>query len=310
MKSPGEQAGKTWRDASSRQWASFLREPRGTGFSCLTLVIGALVGIMVVAFILLTEHSEPGFTPLVGRHGAVCLCLWWVRWYGLLALRIFPMPAGAEFRKRKPRCTRAEVEFPSARSLESSSAHPRHSPAESPWAARDQRFKWGRESLLGVGPELGLSPEKVKGADSRRCRSGDRCCLQYTSGRGPVCPEEVVGDLHAPMLGSVVLASATSWAMLRLLLGNDPFFKVPQYQLVIRGEFAIYAVLGVLVDCFGGVHETFARRMRGRFLRFPKRRYGFNRRRRTDGWLMGWFVPQFWVSDTACRRGPERQDGG
>jgi CIC family chloride channel protein len=28
--------------------------------------------------------------------------------------------------------------------------------------------------------------------------------------------EEVVGDLHAPVLGSVVLASATSWAMLRL----------------------------------------------------------------------------------------------
>ena len=32
--------------------------------------------------------------------------------------------------------------------------------------------------------------------------------------------EEVVGDLHAPVLGSVVLASATSWGMLRLLLGE------------------------------------------------------------------------------------------
>ena len=58
--------------------------------------------------------------------------------------------------------------------------------------------------------------------------------------------EEVVGDMHAPVLGSVVLASATSWAMLRLLLGNDPLFKVPNYQLVSPWEFLLYALLGVL----------------------------------------------------------------
>src|SRR5438046_824564 len=57
--------------------------------------------------------------------------------------------------------------------------------------------------------------------------------------------EEIVGDLHAPVLGSVVLASATSWMVLRRLLGNNPLFKVPQYQLVHPAEFAIYAVLGV-----------------------------------------------------------------
>ena len=44
--------------------------------------------------------------------------------------------------------------------------------------------------------------------------------------------EEVMGDLNAPILGSVVLASATSWAILRVLLGNNPLFHVPQYELV------------------------------------------------------------------------------
>ena len=34
--------------------------------------------------------------------------------------------------------------------------------------------------------------------------------------------------------------------MLRLLLGNDPLFKVPQYQLVSPAEFLIYAVLGLI----------------------------------------------------------------
>jgi len=44
--------------------------------------------------------------------------------------------------------------------------------------------------------------------------------------------EEVMGDLHAPLLGSVVLSSATSWMVLHLLLGDEPLFHVPAYHLV------------------------------------------------------------------------------
>ena len=58
--------------------------------------------------------------------------------------------------------------------------------------------------------------------------------------------EEVMGDLHAPVLGSIVLSSATSWMVLQLLLGDEPLFHVPAYQLVHPIEFAFYAVLGVV----------------------------------------------------------------
>src|SRR5204863_1694481 len=79
--------------------------------------------------------------------------------------------------------------------------------------------------------------------------------------------EEIVGDLHAPVLGSVVLASATSWSVLRLLLGNNPLFKVPQYQLVHPAEFAIYAVLGVTGGLVSVAFTKFLLAMRARFLR-------------------------------------------
>ena len=39
--------------------------------------------------------------------------------------------------------------------------------------------------------------------------------------------EEVMGDMHAPVLGSMVLSSATSWMVLHLLLGDEPLFHVP-----------------------------------------------------------------------------------
>jgi CIC family chloride channel protein len=105
--------------------------------------------------------------------------------------------------------------------------------------------------------------------------------------------EEVMGDLHAPVLGSVVLASATSWAVLRLLLGNNPLFRVPQYELVHPLEFGIYAVLGIVGGFLSVAFTKLLLEMRRRFLLLP---------RKTRWWhpvvggvtvgLMGWFVPQ------------------
>ena len=105
--------------------------------------------------------------------------------------------------------------------------------------------------------------------------------------------EEIMGDLHAPVMGAVVLASATAWVVLRVLLGNHPLFKVPQYQLVSPAEFAVYAILGV---AGGVVSATFTRLllgMRAFFLRLPRNTAWFHP---VVGGLLvgilGWFVPQ------------------
>ena len=58
--------------------------------------------------------------------------------------------------------------------------------------------------------------------------------------------EEILGDMHAPVLGSVVIASATSWMVLHLVLGDQPLFHVPPYQLVNPLEFGFYAILGLI----------------------------------------------------------------
>jgi CIC family chloride channel protein len=52
--------------------------------------------------------------------------------------------------------------------------------------------------------------------------------------------------MQAPVLGSIVLASATSWIVLHLVLGDEPLFHVPAYQLVHPVEFLFYAVLGLV----------------------------------------------------------------
>ncbi len=89
--------------------------------------------------------------------------------------------------------------------------------------------------------------------------------------------EEIVGDLNAPLMGAVVLASATAWMVLRLSLGNNPLFKVPQYQLVHPSEFAIYAVLGVAGGLISAAFTKLLLGIRGRFLKFPRNTVWFHR---------------------------------
>ena len=93
-----------------------------------------------------------------------------------------------------------------------------------------------------LGRLLGLRPERVKELLPVGAAAATAAAFNTPLAAVLFSLEEIVGDLHAPVLGSVVLASATSWMVLRLLLGNNPLFKVPQYQLIHPLEFAIYAV--------------------------------------------------------------------
>jgi CIC family chloride channel protein len=144
-----------------------------------------------------------------------------------------------------------------------------------------------------LGRWLGLRPEKVKALIPVGAAAAIAAAFNTPMAAVLFALEEVVGDMHAPVLGSVVLASATSWAVLRLMLGNNPLFRVPQYELVHPLEFGIYAVLGVAGGFLSVAFTRLLLGMRTRFLLLP---------RSTRWWhpvvggvtvgLMGWFVPQ------------------
>ena len=105
--------------------------------------------------------------------------------------------------------------------------------------------------------------------------------------------EEVIGDLHAPLLGSVVLSSATSWVVLHLVLGDEPLFHVPAYHLVHPVEFAFYAVLGVAGGLVSVWFVKMLLWMRSRFLTLPVQSLWLQP---AAGGLVvgifGWFIPE------------------
>lgn len=144
-----------------------------------------------------------------------------------------------------------------------------------------------------LGRRLGLRPEKVKALLPVGAAAAIAAAFNTPMAAVLFSLEEVMGDLNAPILGSVVLASATSWAILRALLGNNPLFHVPQYELVQPGEFAIYAVLGVAGGFLSAAFTRLLLGMRTRFLLLPRKtRWCHPVAGGVLVGLMGWFVPQ------------------
>src|SRR5690242_3731837 len=292
--SSGAQVAKSRLRASLQPWTGILREREEQMFLALTLVVGALVGLAVVAFILLTERFgtklyPPGgmglrrlLVPIAGSLGM-----------GYLLYRYFPNARGsgvpqtkAALYARKGVISLRTVFgkfFCTSATLASGIPLGREGPAVQVGA--------GIGSVLGRW--LGLSQEKVKALIPVGATAAIAAAFNTPMAAVLFSLEEVVGDLHAPVLGSVVLASATSWAMLRLLLGNNPLFHVPQYQLVNPLEFGIYAILGV---AGGFVSVAFTKLLlwtRACFLKFPKKTLWFQPA--AGGvmvGIMGWFVPQ------------------
>ncbi len=294
MKKTEEQTSASWWKLPSRQWAFLLREHEEQVFLVLTILIGALVGATVVAFILLTERFGARLYPaggaawrrlLVPVTGSLVM--------GYLLLRYFPDARGsgvpqtkAALFAREGRITLGTVFgkfFCTSATLASGIPLGREGPSVQVGA--------GIASVLGR--KLGLRPEKVKALLPVGAAAAVAAAFNTPLAAVLFALEEVVGDLHAPVLGSVVLASATSWAMMRLLLGNNPLFQVPQYQLIHPLEFGVYALLGVLGGLLSAAFSKLLLGMRTRFLRFPRKTVWFQPLAGglTVG-LMGWFVPQ------------------
>jgi CIC family chloride channel protein len=271
-----------------------LRQREGQVFLILSLVIGALTGLVVVAFIMLTERLGMRLYPVGGAP--------WRRLLfpvvgslgiGYLLYRYFPNARGsgvpqtkAALFAREGRITLRTVLgkfFCTSATLASGIPLGREGPSVQVGA--------GIGSVLGRF--LGLRSEQVKNLIPVGAAAAIAAAFNTPLAAVVFSLEEIMGDLHAPVMGAVVLASATAWMVLRLFLGNHPLFAVPQYQLVHPAEFAVYAVLGVAGGLVSVAFTKLLLGIRARFLRFPQNTIWFQPL--AGGLLvglMGWFVPQ------------------
>jgi CIC family chloride channel protein len=288
-------ARKTWRSRlQSFADAEKLHQYEDQVLLVLTLIIGAVVGLVIAGFIYLTENLGSRMYPpgsaawrrlVIPTAGSLIT--------GYLLSRYFPGARGSGIPQTKAALflrdgfislrTVVGKFFLSSTSLASGIALGREGPSVQIGA--------GLASVLGR--RLGLGSQNIRqlvpigsAAALAAAFNTPVAAVQFTL-------EEVMGDLHAPVLGSIVLSSATSWIVLHLLLGDEPLFHVPAYQLVSPIEFVSYGVLGIVGGIVSVCFVKLLLFIRKRFTALP---------RWTD-WLqpaaggllvglMGWFVPE------------------
>ena len=213
----------------------------------LSLAIGVIVGLTVVAFILLTGRLAARMYPpdspawrrvLVPTAGAL--------FSGYLLFRYFPNARGSGIPQTKFALFIRDG-YISLRtvlgkflccsiSLASGIALGREGPS----------VQIGAGIASVIGRSFGLSPANVKALVPVGCSAALAAAFNTPIAAVLFSLEEILGDFHAPVLGSVVLSSATSWMVLHLVLGDQPLFHTPAYQLVNPLEFGVYALLGVV----------------------------------------------------------------
>jgi CIC family chloride channel protein len=271
-----------------------LRQNEGRLALVLSVVIGALVSLVVVAFILLTGRLAarmypPGglglrriLVPTLGSLGT-----------GYLLWRYFPFARGSGIPQTKYALfihdgrirfrTVFGKFFCCSASLASGIALGREGPSVQVGA--------GLASI--VARNLGLDTKRVKALVPAGAAAALAAAFNTPIAAVLFTLEEIMGDMHAEVLGSVVLSSATSWMVLHLVLGDEPLFHVAGYKLVNPAEFGVYAVLGVVGGLGSVGFVKLLLGIRARFMRLPKSTVWLQPAvgGLTVG-LMGYFVPE------------------
>ncbi len=238
----------------------------------LSLIIGALVGLVVVAFILLTGRLAAHMYPAGGsgwRRVVVPTLGSLVT--GYLLWRYFPFARGSGIPQTKFALfindgrirfrTVLGKFFCCSASLASGIALGREGPS----------VQVGAGLASVIARRLGLTKDQVRSLVPVGCSAALAAAFNTPIAAVLFSLEEIMGDLHAPVLGSAVLSSATSWMVLHLVLGDEPLFHVPAYHLVHPIEFAVYAVLGVVGGLGSVCFVKLLLGLRERFMRLPKR---------------------------------------
>jgi len=107
-----------------------------------------------------------------------------------------------------------------------------------------------------LGRWMGLSPRRVRELVPVGAAGALAAAFNTPIAAVLFALEEIIGDMHATLLGSTVVASVASVVVERSILGNEPLFHVQPYRIVHPAELIGYAALGIIG---GGVSIIFCK---------------------------------------------------
>lgn len=238
----------------------------------VTLMIGLVVGLVVVAFIVVTENLGARLYPAeeaAGRRIAIPVLGSLIA--GYLLWKYFPDARGSGIPQTRTAFFLNDGYIPLRTVVGKFLCSSLTLASGIPLGREGPSVQVGAGVASTLARRLGLSPSRVRALAPAGCAAALSAAFNTPIAGVLFTLEEIEGDLHAPVLGSVVLSSATSWTVLRLLLGDEPLFHVPAYQLVHPVEFLFYALLGTVGGLVSVAFVKMLLAIRGKFMSLPAR---------------------------------------
>ncbi len=241
-------------------------------FLALTLIVGVLAGLTAVLFTLAIEavtHLFFGLTPSRTRLLVVPPLVSVVT--GILLTRYFPEARGSGVPQTKA-AFHLRQGFISAREpvgkfltsvlcIGSGHSIGREGPS----------VQIGAGLASVIGRWIRLSPKRVQSLVPVGAVAALAAAFNTPVAAVVFALEEIISDMNAAVLGSTVVASVSSVIAARAILGNEPLFHVPTYQLVHPAELLAYAALVVAGGLLSLLFCKGLLAARSLFLRMPRR---------------------------------------
>jgi CIC family chloride channel protein len=241
-----ESADKTWPAWLPRQLKR-LRLAEHQVFLILTIIIGLVAGLAAVLFHLAINSFqlyffglEPSATRLVLVPTLVSLLS------GVLLVRYFRDARGSGVPQTEVAFHLAEGHIPARTAVGKFITGVLCIGSGHSMGREGPSVQIGASLASAIGRRLRLSPANVKNLVPVGAAAALSAAFNTPIAAVMFALEEIVGDMNARVLGSTVVASVVAVMLERSILGNEPLFKVPAYELRHPAELLAYAGLGIV----------------------------------------------------------------
>ena len=240
-------------------------------FLALSIIIGVLAGLAAVLFTLAIERTD----RLLFGFASSPLRLFLVPplvsiGTGILLVRLFPQARGSGVPQTKAAFHLHQGHIPirvplgkfltGALCVGSGHSMGREGPS----------VQIGAGVASSIGRWLQLPPHRVKELVPVGAAGALAAAFNTPIAAVLFALEEIIGDMNASLLGSTVVASVASVVVARSILGNEPLFHVPAYELVHPAELIGYVALGIVGGLVSLAFSKSLLGLRALFLRLPR----------------------------------------
>src|SRR3954447_7141611 len=239
-------------------------------FLALTIVVGVLAGLSAVLFSLAierTSHLLFGLTPSRARLFAVPPLMSLVT--GFLLVKVFPGVRGSGVPQTESAYHLSGGIIPARVPLGKFLTGVLCIGSGHSMGREGPSVQIGAGLASTIGRWLQVPPQRVRELVPVGAAGALAAAFNTPVAAVLVALEEIIGDMNASLIGSTVVASVASVIVERSILGNEPLFHVPPYELVHPGELAAYALRGIVGGLLSAAFCRLLLGVRGLFKRLP-----------------------------------------